>query len=130
MKRIIFLCENSFIMVVSYFKNLNTYIIAPTAKQIKEILMTTTLSKLEDITRDVNFDWIMSDEFYGSKTKLCDGLDGFWSFLMDLHKDEKILLQKSRSKNYAERKPKNLKAHISSFRLNKTQSQKRVLINT
>jgi SRSO17 transposase len=84
---------------------------------------------IQDIARGVNFDWIGGDGLYGHNTKLCDGLDDLGQFfVLDVHKDETVFLEEPsfavpKAKAGSGRKPKKLKADVTSIRLDKLQEE-------
>jgi len=77
----------------------------------------------EDIERGVKFDWIGGDGLYGHNSELRDGLDDLGQFfVLDVHKDERVYLQKPsfsvpKAIKGRGRKPTLPKADITSVRL-------------
>jgi len=84
---------------------------------------------IQDIARGVNFDWIGGDGLYGHNTKPCDGFDDLGQFfVLDIHKDETVFLEEPsfvvpKAKVGSGRKPKKLKADVTSIRLDKLQEE-------
>ncbi len=79
----------------------------------------------QDIERGVKFDWIGGDGLYGHNYQLCKGLDELNQFfVLDVHKDEKVYLEKPvlsvpERKSNKGTKPTKLKANVKAIRLDK-----------
>lgn len=79
----------------------------------------------QDIERGVRLDWVDGDGLYVHNYEFCKGLDELNQFfVLDVHKDEKVFLEKPilkvpvRTSNKG-RKPEKLKANIEAVRLDK-----------
>jgi len=79
----------------------------------------------QDLERGVKFDWIGGDGLYGHNTELCNKLDDLGQlYILDVHKDEMIYLEKPsfsvpERKSKKGRKPIKIKANKTTVKLNK-----------